>query len=250
MWYRSYIGHDRCPIADTWWQTETGAIMISPIPGATPTKPGSCTRPLPGIKVEVVTREGTPVPAGSGGYLVIRRPWPSMLRTIYGDPERFQQQYWSQIPGSYFTGDGARQDEDGYFWVMGRVDDVINVSGHRLSTMEVESALVAHPRVAEAAVVARPDEIKGSAIVAFVTLQMGNEYTEELKAELRVWVGKEIGALAKPDDIRFTDSLPKTRSGKIMRRLLRELAAGGEVRGDVTTLEDLGVLAKLRQDEE
>jgi len=250
MWYRSIIGHDRCPIVDTWWQTETGAMMISPIPGATPTKPGSCTRPLPGIKVEVVTREGKPVPAGSGGYLVIRKPWPSMLRTIYGDPQRYQEQYWSQIPGSYFTGDGARQDEDGYIWVMGRVDDVINVSGHRLSTMEVESALVAHTRVAEAAVVARPDEIKGSAIVAFVTLQIGNEPTDELKAELRTWVGKEIGSLAKPDDIRFTDSLPKTRSGKIMRRLLRELAAGGDVKGDVTTLEDLSVLAKLRSDED
>jgi acetyl-CoA synthetase len=250
MWYRSVIGHNRCPIVDTWWQTETGAIMISPLPGATPTKPGSCTRPLPGIKVEVVTREGEPVPAGSGGYLVIRRPWPSMLRTIYGDNERFKQQYWSQIPGSYFTGDGARQDEDGYIWVMGRVDDVINVSGHRLSTMEVESALVAHPLVAEAAVVARPDEIKGQGIAAFVTLQMGTPATEELKAELRTWVGKEIGSLAKPDEIRFTDTLPKTRSGKIMRRLLRELAAGGEVRGDVTTLEDLGVLASLRQDDE
>ena len=250
MWYRSYIGRDRCPIVDTWWQTETGAIMISPIPGATPTKPGSCTRPLPGIKVEVVTREGKAVPAGSGGYLVIRKPWPSMLRNIYGDPQRYQEQYWSQIPGSYFTGDGARQDEDGYIWVMGRVDDVINVSGHRLSTMEVESALVAHPWVAEAAVVSRPDEIKGSAIVAFVTLQIGYEATDELKAELRTWVGKEIGSLAKPDDIRFTDSLPKTRSGKIMRRLLRELAAGGDVKGDVTTLEDLGVLARLRQDED
>ncbi|MDP9054315.1 MAG: acetate--CoA ligase [Acidobacteriota bacterium] len=250
MWYRSMIGHDKCPIVDTWWQTETGTIMISPIPGATPAKPGSCTRPLPGIKVEVVTREGEPVPSGSGGYLVIRRPWPSMLRNIYGDPERYKEQYWSQIPGSYFTGDGARQDSDGYIWVMGRVDDVINVSGHRLSTMEVESALVAHPRVAEAAVVARPDEIKGSAIVAFVTLQMASEPGDELKNELRTWVAKEIGSLAKPDDIRFTDSLPKTRSGKIMRRLLRELAAGGEVKGDVTTLEDLGVLAKLRSDED
>jgi acetyl-CoA synthetase len=250
MWYRSTIGHDRCPIVDTWWQTETGAIMVSPIPGATPTKPGSCTLPLPGISLEVVTREGTPVPAGSGGYLVIRKPWPSMLRTIYGDPQRYQEQYWSQIPGSYFTGDGARQDADGYIWVMGRVDDVINVSGHRLSTMEVESALVAHTRVAEAAVVARPDEIKGSAIVAFVTLQIGNEPTDDLKGELRTWVGKEIGSLAKPDEIRFTDALPKTRSGKIMRRLLRELAAGGDVKGDVTTLEDLGVLAKLRQDED
>jgi acetyl-CoA synthetase len=250
MWYRSVIGHNRCPIVDTWWQTETGAIMISPLPGATATKPGSCTRPLPGIKVAVVTREGEPVPAGSGGYLVIRQPWPSMLRTIYGDDERFRQQYWSQIPGSYFTGDGARQDEDGYIWVMGRVDDVINVSGHRLSTMEVESALVAHPQVAEAAVVARPDEIKGQGIAAFVTLQVGTQASEELKAELKTWVGKEIGSLAKPDEIRFTDTLPKTRSGKIMRRLLRELAAGGEVRGDVTTLEDLGVLASLRQDDE
>ena len=250
MWYRNIIGHDRCPIVDTWWQTETGAIMISPVPGAVPTKPGSCTRPLPGISPEVVTREGKPVAPGSGGYLVIRKPWPSMLRTIYGDPDRYKQQYWSQIAGAYFTGDGARRDEDGYFWVMGRVDDVINVSGHRLSTMEVESALVAHPLVAEAAVVARPDEIKGSAIVAFVTLQAGNEPSKQLKEELRAWVVKEIGALARPEDVRFTDALPKTRSGKIMRRLLRELASGGEVKGDVTTLEDLGVLAKLQQDEE
>jgi acetyl-CoA synthetase len=250
MWYRSHIGRDRCPIVDTWWQTETGVIMISPLPGATPTKPGSCTLPLPGIKVNVVTREGQPVPPGSGGYLVIEKPWPSMLRNIWGDPERFKQQYWSQIPGSYFTGDGARKDEDGYFWVMGRVDDVINVSGHRLSTMEVESALVSHARVAEAAVVGRPDEIKGQGITAFVTLQMGNEPSDGLKDELRAWVAKEIGSLAKPDDIRFTDSLPKTRSGKIMRRLLRELAAGGEVKGDITTLEDLSVLAKLRSDEE
>lgn len=250
MWYRSVIGHDRCPIVDTWWQTETGAIMVSPLPGATATKPGSCTRPLPGIKLEVVTREGEPVPPGSGGFLVVRKPWPSMLRTIYGDNERYESAYWSQIPGSYFTGDGARMDEDGYVWVMGRVDDVINVSGHRMSTMEVESALVAHARVAEAAVVGRPDEIKGQGIVAFVTLQMGNEPTEELKAELRLWVAKEIGSLAKPDEIRFTDALPKTRSGKIMRRLLRELAAGGDVQGDTTTLEDLGVLAKLRADED
>ena len=250
MWYRSAIGHDRCPIVDTWWQTETGCIMVSPLPGAIPTKPGSCTRPLPGIKMEVVTKEGAPVPAGSGGYLVIRKPWPSMLRGIYGDPARYREQYWSQLPGTYFTGDGARQDEDGYIWVMGRVDDVINVSGHRLSTMEVESALVAHPKVAEAAVVGRPDELKGQAISAFVSLKVGTDPTEELKAELRAWVGKEIGSLAKPDDIRFSDSLPKTRSGKIMRRLLRELAAGSEVRGDITTLEDLGVLAKLRSDED
>jgi len=250
MWYRANIGHDRCPIVDTWWQTETGAIMISPIPGATPTKPGSCTRPLPGIKLKIVTKEGAEVPVGHGGYLVVTRPWPSMLRTIYGDPERYESAYWSQLPGLYFTGDGARMDEDGYIWVMGRVDDVINVSGHRLSTMEVESALVAHPKVAEAAVVGRPDEIKGQGIAAFVSLQEGTEATDELKAELRAWVQKEIGALAKPDDIRFTDSLPKTRSGKIMRRLLRELAAGGEVKGDTTTLEDLGVLAKLRSDED
>jgi acetyl-CoA synthetase len=250
MWYRHVIGRNNCPIVDTWWQTETGVIMISPLPGATPAKPGSCTRPLPGISVEVVTREGNPVPAGSGGYLVIRKPWPSMLRGIYGDPERFKQQYWSQIPGAYFTGDGARQDEDGYIWVMGRVDDVINVSGHRLSTMEVESALVSHPKVAEAAVVGRPDEIKGQGITAFVTLQLGNETSDALKEELRAWVGKEIGSLAKPDDIRFTDALPKTRSGKIMRRLLRELAAGGDVKGDTTTLEDLGVLARLRADED
>ena len=250
MWYRSVIGHDRCPIVDTWWQTETGACMISPIPGATPTKPGSCTRPLPGISLAVVTKEGDPVPAGSGGYLVIKKPWPSMLRNIYGDPERYQQAYWSQIPGVYFTGDGARQDADGYIWVMGRVDDVINVSGHRLSTMEVESALVAHPMVVEAAVVGRPDEIKGQAISAFVTLESGRVPSDELKEELRKWVAKEIGSLAKPDDIRFTDSLPKTRSGKIMRRLLRELAAGGDVKGDVTTLEDMGVIAALRQDED
>src|SRR6185369_10282683 len=212
MWYRSNIGRDRCPIVDTWWQTETGMIMMSPLPGAIPTKPGSCTRPIPGVKIAVVDREGNPVPKGSGGFLVIQRPWPAMLRNIWGDPERFQQQYWSQIPGIYFTGDGARQDQDGYFWVMGRVDDVINVSGHRLSTMEVESALVAHPKVAEAAVVGRPDEIKGQAIAAFVTLEGGRKPSPALKEELRKWVAKEIGSLAKPDDIRFADVLPKTRS--------------------------------------
>jgi acetyl-CoA synthetase len=250
MWYREHIGRNRCPIVDTWWQTETGMIMISPMPGATPTKPGSATKPLPGVAADVVNRDGESVPPGAGGYLVIKRPWPAMLRTIYGDDARYKQQYWSQIPGIYFTGDGARRDEDGYFWVMGRIDDVINVSGHRLSTMEVESALVAHEKVAEAAVVARPDEIKGQGIAAFVTLQAGNKASDELKEELRKWVGKEIGSLAKPDDIRFTDALPKTRSGKIMRRLLREIAAGAEVEGDVTTLEDLSVLAKLREDEE
>jgi acetyl-CoA synthetase len=250
MWYRDVIGRERCPIVDTWWQTETGAIMISPLPGAIPTKPGSATRPFPGVIVDVVTRDGEPVPPGSGGYLVIKRPWPSMLRTVYNDPDRYVKQYWSEIPGVYFAGDGARKDEDGYFWIMGRVDDVLNVSGHRLSTMEVESALVAHSKVAEAAVVGRPDEIKGEAIAAFVTLESGNEPSEELKQELRQWVAHEIGALAKPDDIRFSDALPKTRSGKIMRRLLRELATSGEVRGDTTTLEDFAVLAKLKEEEE
>jgi acetyl-CoA synthetase len=250
MWYREVIGRGRCPIVDTWWQTETGMIMITPLPGAIPTKPGSATRPFPGVIADVVTRQGEPVAPGSGGFLVIKRPWPSMLRTIFNDPQRYVDQYWSEIPGVYFAGDGARKDEDGYFWIMGRVDDVINVSGHRLSTMEVESALVAHPMVAEAAVVARPDEIKGQAIAAFVTLEMGHQPTDALKDELRKWVAKEIGALARPDDIRFADALPKTRSGKIMRRLLREIATSGEVRGDVTTLEDFGVIAKLKEEEE
>jgi acetyl-CoA synthetase len=239
-----------CPIVDTWWQTETGAIMLTPLPGAIPAKPGSATRPFPGIVPEVVTKEGKPVPAGHGGLLVIRKPWPSMARTIFNDPDRYKQAYWSEIPGSYFTGDGARIDEDGYYWLMGRVDDVINVSGHRLGTMEVESALVAHTKVAEAAVVGRPDAMKGQAISAFVTLESGNEPSKELKDELRAWVVKEIGALARPDDIRFTDQLPKTRSGKIMRRLLRELATNGEIKGDTTTLEDFGVIAKLREQDE
>ncbi len=250
MWYREKIGKDRCPIVDTWWQTETGAMMLCPIPGAVPTKPGSATRPFPGIVPEVVTKEGDPVPAGSGGLLVIRKPWPSMARTIYNDPDRYVQAYWSDIKGSYFTGDGARRDEDGYYWLMGRVDDVINVSGHRLGTMEVESALVAHPKVAEAAVVGRPDELKGQAISAFVTLESGNQPSDELKEELRKWVAKEIGSLARPDDLRFTDALPKTRSGKIMRRLLRELATHGEIRGDTTTLEDFTIIAKLREADE
>jgi len=251
MWYREMIGHNNCPIVDTWWQTETGSIMITPIPGAIATKPGSATKPFFGVAPEIVTMEGKEVPLGSGGYLVIRKPWPAMLRTIYGDPDRYVQQYWSQIPGgTYFTGDGARKDKDGYFWIMGRVDDVLNVSGHRLSTMEVESALVAHEQVAEAAVVGRPDEIKGQAISAFVTLEQGVEPTDALKEELKKWVAKEIGSLAKPDDIRFTDALPKTRSGKIMRRLLRELASSGEVKGDTTTLEDFGVIAKLKEQDE
>ncbi|HQU85847.1 MAG TPA: acetate--CoA ligase [Pyrinomonadaceae bacterium] len=250
MWYHEIIGKGNCPIVDTWWQTETGAIMISPLPGATPTVPGTATRPLPGIIVDVVTKAGKPVKANEGGYLVIKHPFPSMLRTIWGDDERYKQAYWSEIPGMYFAGDGARRDDHGYFWIMGRVDDVINVSGHRLGTAEIESALVSHEMVAEAAVVGRPDDLKGQAIAAFVTLEGGRTGNEELKAELRAHVAHEIGALAKPDDIRFTDMLPKTRSGKIMRRLLREIAAGGTVAGDVTTLEDFSVLEKLRQDEE
>lgn len=250
MWYNKMIGKEKCPIVDTWWQTETGAIMISPIPGAIPTKPGSCTLPFFGIQPEVVDKQGKEVPKGSGGLLIMRKPWPSMLRTIWRDDERFQKQYFSEFPGIYFTGDGARRDKDGYFWVMGRVDDVINVSGHRLGTAEIESALVAHAKVAEAAVVGKPDEIKGSSICAFVSLESSHSPSDELKQELKEWVVKEIGALARPDDIKFTDMLPKTRSGKIMRRLLRELANSGEVKGDVTTLEDIAVLEKLRQSEE
>ncbi len=250
MWYHDVIGGGRCPVVDTWWQTETGAIMISPLPGATPTKPGSATKPLPGIAAEVVDKQGNPVPANQGGFLVVSRPWPSMMRTIFGDDERYRQTYWSHIPGVYFTADGARRDEDGYVWVMGRVDDVLNVSGHRLSTMEVESALVHHPKVAEAAVVGRPDDLKGEAICCFVTLKQGVAPSEELKAELKAHVGKDIGALARPDDVRFTDALPKTRSGKIMRRLLRDIAAGREGTQDTTTLEDYSVLARLREQDE
>jgi acetyl-CoA synthetase len=250
MWYHRTIGRGACPIVDTWWQTETGAIMIAPFPGATPTKPGSATKPFPGIEADIMTRDGKPVGANEGGYLVIKRPWPSMLRTIWGDDERYREQYWSQIENIYFAGDGARRDQDGYFWIMGRIDDVINVSGHRLGTAEVESALVSHAAVAEAAVVARPDELKGSAIVAFVTLEGSHSASPELNAELRTHVTKEIGALARPDEIRFTDALPKTRSGKIMRRLLREIATSGTVAGDVTTLEDFSVLEKLRTEEE
>ena len=250
MWYQQIIGGGRCPIVDTWWQTETGAIMLAPLPGAIATKPGSATRPFPGIVAEIVDRAGNPVPPNAGGFLVIRKPWPAMLRTILGDEERYKAQYWSHIPHTYFTADGARQDEDGYFWIMGRVDDVLNVSGHRLSTMEVESALVQHPNVAEAAVVGRPDDLKGEAIACFVTLKGGVPATEELKKQLKEHVAKEIGALARPDEIRFTDSLPKTRSGKIMRRLLRDIAAGRSSTQDTTTLEDFSVLAKLREDDE
>ncbi|HZO83333.1 MAG TPA: acetate--CoA ligase [Candidatus Binataceae bacterium] len=250
IWYHKVVGGERCPIVDTWWQTETGAIMISPLPGAIPTKPGSATRPLPGIVADVVTRDGKSVGANQGGLLVVRRPWPGMLRTVFRDPERYKQQYFSQLDGMYFTGDGARRDEDGYFWIMGRVDDVINVSGHRLGTMEIESALVSHPAVAEAAVVGRPDEMKGQAVMAFVTLEGGRKGDPDLREQLRQHVVKEIGALARPDEIRFTDALPKTRSGKIMRRLLRQIAAGDEALGDTTTLEDLSVLARLQKDEE
>ncbi len=250
MWYHNNIGGENCPIVDTWWQTETGSIMISPLPGATPTKPGSGTRPLPGIVPDIVDRDGNSLPDNQGGFLVLKRPWPSMLRTIYGDPERFKKQYWEEIPGVYFTGDGARRDEDGYFWIMGRIDDVINVSGHRIGTMEVESALVSHPKVAEAAAVGIEHEIKGQGVVAFVTPTGDGEPTPELKNELRDHVGKVIGAFAKPEQIRFTDALPKTRSGKIMRRLLRDLASGKETVGDTTTLEDYAVLAKLRESEE
>ncbi len=249
MWYHEKIGGGRCPIVDTWWQTETGGIMISPLPGATPTKPGSCTKPLPGIIPEVVAEDGKPVPPGKGGWLVISKPWPGMLRGLWGDDTRYQAQYWSAVPGKYLCGDNARCDEDGYYWIMGRIDDVLNVSGHRLSTIEIESALVSHPAVAEAAAVGRPHEIKGEAITVFVTLTADAEPSEALKQELKNHVRKEIGALAVPDDIRFTTALPKTRSGKIMRRLLRDVAAGRAPTGDTTTLEDFSVLARLRSDE-
>ncbi len=251
MWYHRIIGGERCPIVDTWWQTETGGFMITPLPGATPTKPGSATFPFPGIIADIVDLEGNPVEDNQGGYLVVKHPWPGMMRTVYGNPERFRRTYWEHIPPKdgqylYFAGDGARKDEDGYFWVMGRVDDVINVSGHRLGTMEVESALVSHPAVAEAAVVGKPDEVKGEDVFAFVTLEGSVSASEELEKELKQHVMSEIGAIARPGEIRFTDALPKTRSGKIMRRLLRNLAAGEEVAGDTSTLEDRSVLDKLR----
>jgi acetyl-CoA synthetase len=250
IWYHQTIGGGRCPIVDTWWQTETGAILIAPLPGAIATTPGSATRPLPGIHADIVDRAGRSLPANQGGLLVVKHPWPSMLRTILGDDERYKQQYWGHVPHCYFTADGARRDENGYFWIMGRVDDVLNVSGHRLSTMEIESALVHHPKVAEAAVVGKPDELKGEAIACFVTLRSGAAPDESLKKDLREHVVKEIGALARPDDIRFTDSLPKTRSGKIMRRLLRDIAGGKATTQDTTTLEDFSVLARLREEED
>ena len=246
-WYYEAVGKNRCPIVDTWWQTETGSILISPLPGATPAKAGSATRPLPGIAAKVVNLEGKPTKVGETGYLVIEKPWPSMLRTIYGDDERYRREYWQRIPGAYFAGDAAQCDADGYLWVLGRVDDVIKVAGHRLSTMEIESALVSHPAVAEAAVVARPDEIKGEAIVAFVTLRTGHGPSADLQHKLGEHVATIIGTLARPAEVRFADLLPKTRSGKIMRRLLRELAQKGVVSGDTTTLEDMGVIVKLAQ---
>jgi acetyl-CoA synthetase len=244
-WYHRVIGGGRCPIVDTWWQTETGGILIAPMPGAVPLKPGSGTLPMPGVLAEVVDFDGKPVPPDAEGFLVVKRPWPSMIRNIWGDPARYEQQYFSRIPGIYFTGDAARRDADGYFWVLGRVDDVMNVSGHRLSTMEVESALVRHPAVAEAAVVGKPHEITGQAVCCFVTLKSGNWNHEKLGVELRQWVSHEIGAFARPDEIRFTEALPKTRSGKIMRRLLREIVTSHTVTGDVTTLEDLSVVTRL-----
>lgn len=251
MWYHKVIGGENCPIIDTWWQTETGGFMLTPLPGATPTKPGSATLPFPGIIAEIVDLEGNPVESNSGGYLVVKHPWPGMMRTVYGDDDRFRRTYWEHIAPKgdqhfYFAGDGARQDPNGYFWVMGRVDDVMNVSGHRLGTMEVESALVSHPAVAEAAVVGRPDEVKGEDVYAFITLEGEYDASEALENELKQHVVKEIGAIARPAAIQFTDSLPKTRSGKIMRRLLRNLAAGQEVAGDTSTLEDRSVLDKLR----
>ena len=259
MWYHKNIGHSKCPIVDTWWQTETGAIMVSPIPGAVPTKPGTATLPLPGILADVVRHDGTPCKANEGGLLVVKHPWPSMLRNVFGNTERYINAYFAEFKKQkyYFTGDGARKDKDGYIWIMGRVDDVVNVSGHRLGTAEVESALVSHPKVAEAAVVARPDELKGSALVAFVSLNIKDiitdptpEQLQALRAELKNWVAKEIGPIAKPDEIRFTEALPKTRSGKIMRRLLREMVTTGKTTGDTSTLEDFSALEKLRADEE
>jgi acetyl-CoA synthetase len=250
MWYHETIGGGRCPIVDTWWQTETGAIMITPLPGAIPTKPGSATLPFFGVDPAVVDAEGKEVPPNVGGKLIVRRPWPAMLRSIYGDKPRYKKQYWSEYKDNYLTGDGARRDQDGYFWIVGRIDDVLNVAGHRLGTSEIESALVSHAKVAEAAAVGRPDELKGQGVVVFVTLKNGVEPTPSLKEELRGHVGQHIGAIAKPDEVRFAEALPKTRSGKIMRRLLKEIASGKAVTGDTTTLEDFSVLAKLGSAEE
>jgi acetyl-CoA synthetase len=249
MWYYTMIGKKRCPIVDTWWQTETGAIMVSPMPGITPLKPGSCTRPFFGVVPKILDEQGKEVKKGGGGKLFLQNPWPSMLRTLWNDDERFKQQYWSELPGYYFAGDGARFDEDGYLWVTGRIDDVLNVSGHRIGTAEVESALVSHPSVAEAAVVGRPDEMKGQALVCFVSVKNGVTASPELKEALRSHVAKEIGALARPDEVRFAATLPKTRSGKIIRRLLKEVAAGNKITGDTSTLEDFSALAALQTEE-
>jgi acetyl-CoA synthetase len=247
VWYHRFIGGERCPVVDTWWQTETGAIMIAPLPGITSTKPGSATRPFPGIKAELKTDKGDSIEGAAGGLLALTRPWPAMLRGIYGDPDRYVKQYWSRwTPDVYFTGDGAKRDLDGFFWLLGRVDDVLNVAGHRIGTMEVESALVDHPKVAEAAVVGRPHELKGQAVAAFVTLKEGVNANEGLVADLKAHVVQKIGAIARPDDIIFTADLPKTRSGKIMRRLLRDIAEGKAL-GDTTTLADPGVVAKLKE---
>ncbi len=248
MWYHEHIGGQRCPIVDTWWQTETGSIMIAPFPGAVATKPGCATVPFLGIDLDVVDEAGRSCAADEQGKLVIRKPWPAMLRGIWGDRQRYQEVYWSEVPGCYCTGDGARRDADGYVWIVGRLDDVINVSGHRIGTAEVEGSLVGHPAVAEAAVVARPDDIKGAALVAFVSLRAGSAGSPELREALRQRVASEIGAVAKPDEIRFAESLPKTRSGKIMRRLLKQVAAGTEIKGDLTTLEDLSVLTRLNEE--
>jgi acetyl-CoA synthetase len=248
MWYHEHIGGSRCPIVDTWWQTETGAIVISPLPGVTATKPGSATTPLPGYSVDVLDSKGEPIGVG-GGLLAMTRPWPSMLRTIWGDDDRYVQTYfskWPSRPDVYFPGDGAKRDEDGYLWILGRVDDVLNVAGHRIGTMEVESALVEHPSVAEAAVVGKAHELKGQAIAAFVTLREGRHPSLELREELREFVAEKIGAIARPDDILFSADLPKTRSGKIMRRLLRDIAEGRAL-GDTTTLADPGVVASLKE---
>jgi acetyl-CoA synthetase len=246
MWYQEHIGGNRCPIVDTWWQTETGAIMITPLPGVVPTKPGSATLPFPGIEADVIDDDGNSVPLGGGGFLVLKRPWPSMLRTIYGDPDRYVQTYWSRMPGAYFAGDGCKRDDDGYYWLLGRVDDVMLVAGHNISTTEVESALVSHRAVAEAAVVGRKDELTGQAIAAFVTLRAGEVGDDKLLHELRDHVAATIGPIAKPKSIVFTDDLPKTRSGKIMRRLLRDISEERHL-GDVTTLANEAVVRDIAE---
>jgi acetyl-CoA synthetase len=246
MWYYAVIGNEKCPIVDTWWQTETGMILITPLPGVTDLKPGSATKPFPGLKADVLDEKGDPVPPGAGGYLVIKRPWPAMLRTLYKDPDRYVETYWSRYAEDiYFAGDGAKKDADGYIWILGRVDDVMNVSGHRISTMEVESAVVDHPAVAEAAVVARPHEVKGQGIMAFVILKSTYEPSEDLEADIRKHVGTVIGPIARPDWVIFTEDLPKTRSGKIMRRLLKDIAEGKKL-GDTTTLRDASVVEKIK----